>query len=70
MKKITIMRLAGLRRGATDRGASTAAVSREALHETGRDHRTHPRSLGIGASGRSDIAQRTTTERPIPRAWR
>ena len=31
------------------------------------DHRPKPRSLGIGASRRSDISRRTAEERPIPR---
>lgn len=46
---------------AFDRLRATAVAS---------DQRPAPRSLGVGASGSTDAARRTTTERPEPRAWR
>lgn len=59
-----------LRLMAVERGTSMAALIREALEEQAARHRPRPRSLGIGASGRSDTARRTAEERPEPRAWR
>jgi predicted transcriptional regulator len=59
-----------LRLMAAERGTSMAALIREALADTAARHRPRPRSLGIGASGRSDTARRAAEERPEPRAWR
>ncbi len=59
-----------LRALAAERGVSLAAVIREALEEKAGRHRPKPRSLGIGASGRSDIAQRTAEEGFVPEPWR
>jgi metal-responsive CopG/Arc/MetJ family transcriptional regulator len=62
--------LTRLRLIAAERGTSMAALIRQALEETVRRHRPRPRSLGAGASGRSDTARRTAWERPEPRPWR
>ncbi len=59
-----------LRLIAAERGTSMAALIRVALAEMAAQHRPRPRSLGIGASGRTDTARRTAKERPEPRAWR
>ncbi|MHB2019709.1 MAG: CopG family ribbon-helix-helix protein [Candidatus Xenobia bacterium] len=59
-----------LRRMALERRTSMAELVREALEEKVRSHRPRPASLGIGASGRTDTARRTGSERPEPRAWR
>jgi Ribbon-helix-helix protein, copG family len=59
-----------LRQIAAERGVSMATVIREAIDEKVAISRPKPRSLGIGASGRSDIARRSGTERPEPRSWR
>ena len=59
-----------LRRIAADRGVSMATVIREAINEKVDRVRPRPRSLGIGASGTTDTARRTTAERPEPREWR
>jgi hypothetical protein len=59
-----------LRRAADDRGVSLATVIREALEEKADKTLVKPQSVGIGDSGHTDIARRTTTERPIPRSWR
>ena len=55
---------------AMETGVSMAAVVRQALEEKARGYRPRPRSLGVGASGRSDTARRTAEERMKPRAWR
>jgi hypothetical protein len=55
---------------AAERGVSLAAVIREALEEKARGFRPKPRSLGLGDSGRTDIARRTTDEPAIPEPWR
>lgn len=47
-----------------------AAVVREALEEKVASSRPLPRSLGSGASGRTDTARRTAEERAAPRPWR
>jgi hypothetical protein len=52
------------------RGMSMAAVIREAMEEKAATYRPRPRSLGVGASGRTDTARQTADERPVPRAWR
>jgi plasmid stability protein len=54
---------------AAERGVSMATLVREALEETVANARPKPRSIGIGASGSSDTARRTTVERPQPRMW-
>jgi plasmid stability protein len=59
-----------LRRMAAERGTSMADLIREALEEKVRTDRPRPRSLGLGASGHGDTAQRTSAERPVPRTWR
>ena len=59
-----------LRLMAAERGTSMAALIREALEEQTARHRPRPRSIGIGASGRTDTARRTGHERPEPRTWR
>lgn len=59
-----------LRRMAAERGTSVADLIREALEDKiGADH-PRPRSLGLGASGQTDTAQRAADERPAPRSWR
>ncbi len=59
-----------LRRVAAARGTSMADLIREALEaKVGTDH-PRPRSLVLGASGRTDTAQRASSERPMPRSWR
>lgn len=59
-----------LRRVAAERRVSMAELVREALEEKLAAHRPVPRSLGIGASGERDTAQRASDERPEPRPWR
>lgn len=59
-----------LRRLAADRGVSMATLIREAIDEKVERLAPKPRSLGIGASGKSDTARRSADERPEPRAWR
>lgn len=59
-----------LRKMAATRGTSIAVVMREALEEKADSYRPKPRSLGIGASGRTDTARRAGDERPEPRSWR
>jgi len=59
-----------LRKLAAQRRTSIARVVREALEEKVTRYRPRPRSLGIGASGRSDTARRTADDRPEPRDWR
>ena len=59
-----------LRRMAAERGTSMADLIREALEDKVANDRPRPRSMGLGASGHRDTAQRTGEERPIPRAWR
>lgn len=74
MKRTTIMAppdlLLRLREMATERQTSLANLVREALEEKASTYRPRPRSLGIGASGFSDTAQRAGEERAIPRSWR
>jgi predicted transcriptional regulator len=59
-----------LRRIAAERGVSMATIIREAIDEKVASSRPRPRSIGSGASGTSDTAQRSATERPEPRSWR
>ena len=59
-----------LRMMAAERRTSIAALVREALEEKSRGYRPRPRSLGIGASGHTDTARRTSDERFEPRPWR
>ena len=59
-----------LRQMAAERGTSMAALIREALEEKVDSHRPRPRSIGMGASGHRDTAQRAGEERPQPRSWR
>jgi predicted DNA-binding ribbon-helix-helix protein len=59
-----------LRQIAAERGTSMAELIREALEEKVRATRPRPRSLGLGASGHRETAQRTGDERPTPRSWR
>lgn len=59
-----------LRLVAAERHTSMATLVREAIEEKLARYRPRPRSLGAGASGRSDTARRTADERPEPRPWR
>jgi hypothetical protein len=59
-----------LRRLAAERGVSMATFIREAIDEKVDRSGPKPRSLGIGASGTSDTARRSSEERPEPPAWR
>jgi predicted transcriptional regulator len=59
-----------LRRIATERGISMAALIREAIDETVERHAPKPRSLGIGASGVRDTGRLAGEVRPEPRSWR
>jgi predicted DNA-binding protein len=59
-----------LRRLAAERGVSMATIIREAIDEKVERLAPEPRSLGVGASGRSDTARRAGDERPEPRGWR
>lgn len=59
-----------LRHAAAERGVSMATIVREAVDEKLATLRPRPRSLGIGASGQSDIARQSADERPEPRSWR
>lgn len=59
-----------LRQMAAERGTSMAELIREALEDKVGANRPRPRSLGLGASGHADTAQRATNERPQPRSWR
>jgi len=59
-----------LRRIAADRGVSMATIIRKAIDEKVDRLAPKPRSLGIGASGSSDTARRSSDERPEPRPWR
>ena len=59
-----------LRLVAAERHTSMATLVREAIEEKMARYRPRPRSLGVGASGRSDTARRTADERPEPRPWR
>lgn len=59
-----------LRRIAADQRTSIAALVREALEEKVTAYRPRPRSLGVGASGHRDTAQRTAEERAPTRSWR
>lgn len=59
-----------LRQMAAERGTSMAELIREALEDKLASHRPRPRSLGLGASGHADTAQRAGDERPQPRSWR
>lgn len=74
MKRTTIVApeelLDRLRRVAEDRGISLASLIREALEEKAKTCRPKPRSLGMGDSGRTDIARRTAEEPIVPEPWR
>ena len=59
-----------LRIVAAERGTSMATLVREAVEEKLREHRPRPRSLGVGASGKSDTAHVSGEQRPKPRSWR
>jgi predicted transcriptional regulator len=61
---------ARLRRIAAERGVSMATVIREAIEEKVAAVHPRPRSIGVGASGETHTAQRSTVERPEPRSWR
>jgi hypothetical protein len=74
MRRTTIVApeelLERLRLMAVERRTSMATLIREALEEKVKSQRPRPRSLGIGDSGHTDTARRTTEERPVPRTWR
>jgi len=55
---------------AAERGTSMAELIREALEEKLNSSQPRPRSLGLGASGHRDTAERAGEERPKPRSWR
>ena len=59
-----------LRRIAADRGVSMATVIREALEDKAEQSHPKMRSLGLGDSGRTDIARRTAEEPIVPEPWR
>ena len=59
-----------LRVVAAERRTSIAALIREAVEEKVNVYRPKPKSIGMGDSGRTDISERSATERPIPRSWR
>ena len=59
-----------LRRIAAEQRTSIAALIREALEEKVTTYRPKPRSLGVGASGRSDVARSSGEERAGTRTWR
>lgn len=59
-----------LRSMATERGISVDALAREAVKAKVEDHRPSPRSLGIGASGKSNTARRSGDEQLEPRPGR
>jgi hypothetical protein len=74
MRRTTIVTpeplLKRLRQMAAERGTSMAKLIREALEEKVSSSQPRPRSLGLGASGHRDTAQRAGEERPKPRSWR
>jgi hypothetical protein len=74
MRRTTIVApddlLERLRHEAAERGVSLATVIREALEDKARAFRPKPRSLGLGDSGRTDVARRTAEEQAIPEPWR
>ena len=55
---------------ATEQRISMASLVRQALEEKVERYRPRPRSLGIGASGRTDTARLTGDQRTEPRSWR
>ena len=59
-----------LRLIAAEHGTSMAAIVREALEEKSESYRPRPRSLGMGSSGHTATARRTSEERTEPRSWR
>lgn len=72
MRRTTIVApeqvLQRLRRMAAERGTSMADLIREALEAKVATDHPRPRSLGLGASGHTDTAQRASSERPVPRS--
>ncbi len=74
MKRTTIVAdqelIERLRRQAAERGVSLATVIREALEEKASSRRPRPRSLGVGDSGRTDVARRIGEEPAVPEPWR
>jgi hypothetical protein len=74
MQRTTIMApeelLRQLRLAAAERGVYMAELIREALEEKARARRPKPRSLGLGASGRSDLSIRAGEEGFVPEPWR
>jgi hypothetical protein len=61
---------ARLRKLAADRDVSMATIIREAIDEKLAAARPIPRSLGIGASGKRNIARKSGDDRAQPRQWR
>jgi hypothetical protein len=59
-----------LKKVAADKGISMASVIREALAVDAYQYQVRPRSLGIGSSGKKDVARTSGDERPEPRSWR
>jgi metal-responsive CopG/Arc/MetJ family transcriptional regulator len=59
-----------LRRIASERRTSMAALIREAVEQKLESYRPRPRSIGIGSSGHTDTARRAGEERPEARPWR
>lgn len=74
MERITITLprelLQRLRRIASERRTSVAAMIREAVEHKLETYRPRPRSIGIGASGHTDTARRAGEEGPGTRPWR
>lgn len=55
---------------AADRRTSMAEIVREAVEEKLAAYRPKPRSIGLGASGRSDTARRIGDSEIEPSPWR
>jgi hypothetical protein len=74
MKRTTIVAneevLEKLRALARQRGVSFAEVVREAVEEKAGEYRPQPKSLGIGASGRSDVSSVAGVGRSPGSPWR
>ena len=66
-KEETLKRLQALAR---ERDVSFAEVVREALEEKAGEYLPRPKSLGVGASGRSDISSNAGVGRTPARPWR
>jgi hypothetical protein len=56
--------------GAIEEATGPRRVIREQLEKRAEGHHPRPCSLGLGDSGRTDIARRTAEEQISPEAWR